>query len=215
MFDSFLDLLDHGISIDDYLLLRKELVNGRTSAEKRTTLLIKKGSQKIDLLDIAFFSGFSPWLHPWIEISYPYDSDLIEEQLSQSYLNSHIEETVISSCCNILPPAGKIFVSYDADDETRKALMMSIPPIITRLGYLLFKYGCLWFKDWYFPEGGLEGSQKLQGEKPLSNAHKKRQLDQQKNLILSYLDTFYSQSSSLSLETIAVKRGNDLLNMFF
>jgi hypothetical protein len=31
----------------------------------------------------------------------------------------------------------------------------------------LFRRGFTWFKDWYFPEGFMEGDQKLQAEKPI------------------------------------------------
>lgn len=47
---------------------------------------------------------------------------------------------------------------------------------ISRLGFELFKNGFTWFKDWYFPEGYLEGGRKLQGEKPLNDKAKLAQL---------------------------------------
>jgi hypothetical protein len=215
LFDSLIDIFGTGIYTKDYTILRRDIENGRTSAEKRTTLFIKHNSREIDVLDIVLFSGFSPRLYPWIEISYPYDLGLFKKTVNTSYVNSSIEEIIISLCCKHLPPAGKLFVSYDSDDETRKALMMSIPPILSRLGYLLFLQGCTWFKDWYFPEGGLEGCQKLQGEKPLSNTHRNRQLDQQKKHILSYLNVYRSQPSHLLIETDATNRANHLLETVF
>ena len=44
---------------------------------------------------------------------------------------------------------------------------MGFPPALTRQGYRLLEYGFTWSKDWYFSEGGHEGGQKIQGEKPL------------------------------------------------
>lgn len=46
------------------------------------------------------------------------------------------------------------------------------PEVITHLGFLLFNNGCTWFKEWFLPEGGFEGGQKLQGEKPVSSIQK-------------------------------------------
>ncbi len=60
--------------------------------------------------------------------------------------------------------------------ETAKALEAGVPPILTKLGYLLFRSGFTSFKDWYFAEGWLEGNTKLQGEKPLNEEARKRQI---------------------------------------
>lgn len=49
--------------------------------------------------------------------------------------------------------------------------MMGVPPHATPLGYLLWKSGARWFKDWYFPEGWMEGGEKLQGNKPLNEEY--------------------------------------------
>ena len=46
-------------------------------------------------------------------------------------------------------------------------MTMGFPPALTRQGYRLLEYGFTWSKDWYFSEGGHEGGQKIQGEKPL------------------------------------------------
>lgn len=49
---------------------------------------------------------------------------------------------------------------------------MGLPTVTTRLGFELFKRDFTWFKDWYFPEGFREGSEKLQAEKPIDEEHR-------------------------------------------
>ena len=54
------------------------------------------------------------------------------------------------------------------DDETERGLKRRFPPAVTPLGKALLDAGCTWFKDWYYPEGWMEGGMKLQGNKPVS-----------------------------------------------
>jgi hypothetical protein len=131
-----------------------------------------------------------------------------------SYLNSDIEKKMISLCCQHLPSAGKIFISYDQDMETAKGLMLHIPPPLTRLGFLLFQDGCTWFKDWYFPEGGMEGGQKLQGEKPLDQKNKERQMQEMRKQIMSYIDSKKDVYNLELVEQKALARGTDALKLF-
>ncbi|MFH1327260.1 MAG: DUF1122 family protein [Candidatus Bathyarchaeota archaeon] len=52
--------------------------------------------------------------------------------------------------------------------ETERLLQQDIQPELTPIGFLLINAGCLALKDWYWPEGGCEGPQKLQGFKPIN-----------------------------------------------
>ncbi len=55
--------------------------------------------------------------------------------------------------------------------DTREALDVGVPPVLTPIGFLMFKADCGWsFKDWYFAEGGREGPEKLQGFKPATES---------------------------------------------
>jgi hypothetical protein len=65
---------------------------------------------------------------------------------------------------------GAVMVAYNLDD-TERALRHRVPPAATRIGLALLDAGCRWFKDWYFAEGGREGSTKLQGTVPLDASH--------------------------------------------
>ena len=95
---------------------------------------------------------------PWIEVS----------------VRGTIREGLLRLLCALLPPGSHIMVEYSGDHETEEGLKHAIPAPATPLGYMLWKCGCRWFKDWYFAEGFLEGGVKLQGEKPLGAPEKKR-----------------------------------------
>jgi hypothetical protein len=92
------------------------------------------------------------------------------------YFDSNLENTILSFFSQLLEHGESIYVEYYNDTETKKQLEANIPPTISRLGYKLFTLGFTWFKDWYFPEGFMEGNMKLQGEKPLNNTLKIEQL---------------------------------------
>ena len=83
-----------------------------------------------------------------------------------------------------IPDGGSLMVAYQMFSQshrvhtrTRYGLERGDPPIVTPLGYLLFMGGCMNFKNWYIPEGGNEGPQKLQGTKPISSDHRNRARD--------------------------------------
>lgn len=215
VFERVLIRLSKGISIENGVLFRKDILPGRTSHEMSTRICFKKDRRAVELIDVLFFSGHTPWYHPWIEMLYPYNFKPIDRFFRLSYFDSAIEHTLIALFCDCLPPAGKIFVPYELDDETRVGLMMGVPIMLSRLGVLLLKHGCTWFKDWYFPEGGLEGGIKLQGEKPLSKRDKDRQLDAIKQIIDEYVSLKTKKYPMSSIEKRAMVRGEDLLNQFF
>jgi hypothetical protein len=207
VFDQLHFDLVQGIIVEDKLLYCSSFKSGRSSNELRTTVFLKEKTDRVNVMDVNFFTGIKPWYHPWIEITYPYDfkSDNISSSLN--LFDSIIEREIIRLFCESLPPAGKIFVSYESDDETIKGLMRNIPPVLTRLGFLLFKQGCTWFKDWYFPEGGLEGGQKLQGEKSITQEHRMLQLNRLYGQVSKFLSLKAKENVHSSIERRAVERG--------
>ncbi len=210
LFETCIKLLSKGISTNSGVIGITDLLPGRSSSEKRATIFLKQKRERVNLMDIIFFAGVKPWYHPWIEIVYTFDMHEDDNRLF-SYFDSDIEQRLIHLFCNALPPAGKLFVSYDADDETRRGLMMNIPMVLSRLGFLMYMNGCTWFKDWYFPEGGFEGGQKLQGEKPLDINHKKRHLCQLKEEVSDFILNKNNEALLSSFEKKALKRGNIFL----
>ncbi|HMA83678.1 MAG TPA: DUF1122 family protein [Candidatus Thermoplasmatota archaeon] len=210
MFEECLSLLSKGIASNDGIIGITDILPGRSSNEKRAMVFLKQDKDFVNLMDVTFFVGVKPWYHPWIEITYTYDLKM-DDQKVFLYFSSDIEQTLVRLFCDALPPAGKLFVSYDSDDETRRGLMMNIPMVLSRLGFIMYTYGCTWFKDWYFPEGGFEGGQKLQGEKPLTPADKKRHLYQLKNEVSDFIVEKKKQSFISAFEEKALNRGNIFL----
>jgi hypothetical protein len=70
-----------------------------------------------------------------------------------------------------IPPGGHLMAEYEKLDwhTTQRGLLAGIPAPATPMGALFFDLGVGdSFKDWYFPEGGMEGNRKLQGNRAYS-----------------------------------------------
>lgn len=133
-----------------------------------------------------FFSGRGRWVKPWMEVTYDPKLKLINvarRVILIDISNTEVEEHIFNLLSDVIPPGGRLMVEYSLKDhsETARALEAGAPPILTKLGYLLWRNGFTSFKDWYFAEGWLEGNTKLQGEKPLNEEAKRRQI---KKLVL-------------------------------
>jgi hypothetical protein len=213
VFDDILKSLSHGLIIGENIFYRSNLFPGRSSYEQSVIISLIEDDNRKDIMDVSFFSGIKPWYHPWIEIKYPYEFILHDDNKAFRYFDSIVEKTFIQLFCESIPAAGKIYVSYECDDETRKGLMINIPEVITRLGFLLLNNGCTWFKDWYFPEGGSEGGQKLQGERPINSFHIERQFKILKKQINHYLRLKKDRPTLSSIEKKAINRGRKVLKL--
>jgi len=115
-----------------------------------------------DESEVLFLSVFNGREHykPWFEVF-----NIIKPRF---FYNTPFETELLQLFYNNLPPGGRVFIEYVRDVETMTQLNRGYPIISTRLGFLMFKTGFTWFKDWYFAEGFMEGNPKLQGEKYLS-----------------------------------------------
>ena len=108
------------------------------------------------VLRLKYFAGRpSAGVKPWIEASVVRGDEGLAAEL-------------VRALAELLPPGGYLMVSY-GDDETERGLKRRFPPIATPLGKALYDAGATWFKDWYYPEGWMEGGMKLQGNKPVSD----------------------------------------------
>ena len=106
----------------------------------------------------------STWIRAWLEIDYsPASGDELDPT----------GESLFQLLSELIPPGGHLSVAYLEHKITARALLSGVPPAATPIGYLLWRCGCRWFKDWYFAEGWKEGGIKLQGEKPLNETRKK------------------------------------------
>lgn len=99
---------------------------------------------------------------PWIEATVARDDEALAGEL-------------VRALADLLPPGGYLMVGY-GDDETERGLKRRFPPVATPLGKALFDAGATWFKDWYYPEGWMEGGMKLQGNKPVSDEARRAHL---------------------------------------
>jgi hypothetical protein len=96
----------------------------------------------------------SAGVNPWIEASLEHGDEAFAGEL-------------VAALAALLPPGGYLMIGY-GDDETERGLKRRFPPAVTPVGKALLDAGCTWFKDWYYPEGWMEGGMKLQGNKPVS-----------------------------------------------
>ncbi len=157
---------------------------------------LRDGSADEHLLCMALFPGQKPHYRPWVELFC-----IRETAAGVSYFNSEVEDHLLEFFCEVLGPGDRIFVEYYHDRETCCGLAMGFPPAVTRQGYKLFCLGFTWFKDWYFSEGGHEGGQKLQGERPLNEAARRKHMQR----IKAEVEAFLERSKSWQLEGDAME----------
>jgi hypothetical protein len=166
--------LKTGIKIGDYLIYAKKEIPGRFDEEINLDIYLKRGKIELKLLIAKIFLGRG-YYKPWVELfSISPLLDFGNRQLK--YFDSAIEDKLIELFSKSLEPGGNIYVEYEQDKETLYCLTRDFAMPLSRLGFILYKQGFTWFKDWYFPEGYLEGGRKLQGEKPLDEKNKSVQL---------------------------------------
>jgi hypothetical protein len=167
--------LNNGIKTEDFHIYIGNQSRGRTNEETRLELHVRENGVEDRLLFLKVFFGHPPHLRPWIEL-FGINPQL-ELRDDYEYFDSTLEELLLELLSSGLMGGGKIYIEYQEDRETAYGLQFDFPVPATRLGYTLFGLGFTWFKDWYFPEGGSEGAQKLQGEKPLDDKARRRQTE--------------------------------------
>lgn len=168
--------LTDGVTIDGRLLVAGEESPGRFPEETYHDVYLKEGEKTERLLRLRLYGGWHEYF-PWVEFSKIRNKLDLKDGICE-YLNTELEDYMLRSFSDPLPGGGKMYIGYGSDIETGLGLLEGLPAPLTRLGFKLYTLGFTWFKDWYFPEGGLEGGEKLQGEKPLTSEHMKRHLKQ-------------------------------------
>jgi len=140
--------------------IRQEAIKNRFSAE----FLIKKNNGEISgKFNALLFTGRPPIISGWIE--------LYNIKLSKELYSLETDEEIIGFFSKNINRFESFFIEYLYDPITLSQLEKGVPPPASRLGYYLIKNGMLWVKDWYYPEGGLEGGPKLQAKKPVNENH--------------------------------------------
>ncbi len=121
---------------------------GRFIEEENITL--EKEDKR--LLYIKAFYGRKPYWKEWVEIFH------IEPEFFGSPLEGKLYG-IISKYFR------RVFIEYYEDKETLLELKSGKSPEETRLGSILRSLGYTYLRDWYYPEGWMEGGYKLQAER--------------------------------------------------
>jgi hypothetical protein len=180
--------LTQGITIGNMAVSTSNVYKARYQEEMNFDLQIQTEDVVQHLLSVSLFRGRPPYYHAWVEL-YDINSSIKQHGYELKYYGSWLEKELIAYFARILEKGDRIFVEYHGDKETRRLLMDGTPPALTRLGFLMLLNDLTWFKDWYFPEGFMEGGQKLQGEKALDNRAYERHMQSIEQEIKAFLNT--------------------------
>jgi hypothetical protein len=179
-----------GRGLDGYSLELSDFKQGRTERETYFNIFLKRDSRLSlhPIIQGLFFMGRGEYIKAWIEFRYAPIAEF---------------------------PEGSIMIIYGAEPyhlhmETERGLKIGFPPQVTPLGYYLWNNGFRWFKDWYFPEGWMEGSMKLQATRPLDeDVRRERQKKAQVDLG-EFIDKLDDHKPTL-LEEEALQRARGVL----
>ncbi len=165
-----------GKELNGYALHVGNISRGRFVEETNFELFLKAIEGEISEnppVRAKYFSGRGEFYKPWLEIYYEnhvkFESSKIVDLSEEG-----MDEKLFKHLSDLLPPNSHFMVVYVNHEETRKGLEQGVPAPATPIGYLLWKSGCTWFKDWYFAEGFWEGDVKLQGNKPLNEENRRK-----------------------------------------
>ena len=178
--------LEAGINAGGFLIYAEKVTTGRFVEEKDADVFIKYGEMTAHLLYAKIFTGRKPDYLPWTEV-YGINKNVYLGRKRFSFYGSEAERKLFSFISEKLPPGGDLFVEYDGDPLTKRQLELGYPVCVTRLGSILFGLGFTWFKDWYYPEGFLEGGKKIQAQKPLNATSRKRNLSRTARILEKFL----------------------------
>lgn len=202
--------LVEGLRIDGFTVYAKDVSRGRFVEEVNLDLYLRRRGDEAFLLCSKVFYGRKPYYRSWVELFNVNNRIALAGQLFH-YYDSPLEDGLLSLFTSDLEPGGRIYVEYYGDFETLKQLEVGFPPPVTRLGYKLFKLGLFLFKDIYFPEGYMEGGQKLQAEKPLNEEIEAYGLTRIRLEVEDFLRKAESYAGE-SLYASALERGEAILS---
>ncbi|MCE4620450.1 MAG: DUF1122 family protein [Desulfurococcales archaeon] len=196
-----------GLRLGDYSLSLERLGRGGIRETLRLRLVIRDGGEET-VLYLLVFLGRGELYKAWIEV-FGARRQLRLGKGSLVFPGSQLEARVLDAVSASLGPGERLFIEYLYDEETMRALELGVPAPATRLGYELFTRGFRWFKDWYFPEGFMEGGPKLQAEKPLGKRHEERLLAETRKELEEFIEAW--RGSRNPVITGALERAKRLL----
>ena len=179
-----IEKLKKGVEIEKGKILKAEVKGGRFAQEFNLDLFLEGRL----LLHAKLFLGREHY-RDWIELF----------GLSKDIYGTELEEKILDL---FSPHTGRLFIEYFEDLKTADELKKGIPPALSRLGFELAKRGFTYVRDWYIPEGLMEGGHKLQGEKTESQeVQEKRFKELEKDL-----EEFLRKSGDEELKRKALER---------
>ena len=170
-------VLEHlqGRQVGKCIIHLGEVKQLRMSGWRGFTLFLKDSSGEIlrfPVIKGIFSRGGKDGVKPWMDIGYWSGESTGARDKKKgacSVTPGHEGQDIFQVLGSVIPPGGHVMVSYEEGEEihtnTMKSLAIGVPPVLTPLGYLIFKAGFQHIKDWYLAEGGFEGPRKLWGEK--------------------------------------------------
>ena len=178
-----IERLKGGVHLDSELL-RAKVKKGRFAQE----------------LNLDIYLGGKLLLHAKLFLGREHYRDWIELfGLDRSIFGTELESRILDL---FSPHTGRLFIEYFEDPETAEELKKGVPPALSRLGFELAKRGFTYVRDWYIPEGLMEGGHKLQGEKTRSRKVQEKRMKR----IESELEDFLRKAQDEKLKEKALER---------
>lgn len=188
--------LERGIEVENRNLRLSKISEGRFKEEENFALHLDEKP----LFLCKIFYGRKPYYKEWAELF---------NFMDKSYFGSCAEEKLISLFYKFLDPGAKIFLEYENDHETFEELEKGIPEVLSRMGFLLFKNNFIHIKNFYFPEGFMEGGRKLKGEKPLNEKNYLKEREK----ISEEVSFFFFKNKNFKPETEIYRRAREILTI--
>ena len=191
--------LSGGLHISGHIIRAVNIRRGRFREEYNALVILESDDSSKELFDLKVFTGRPPYYRPWVEIFNIRGS--LGPNITSGFYAGGLEDAILDLMSEALEPGERLYVEYYSDWETTRALELGVPPAATRLGYKLFVRGFTYLRDWYFPEGFMEGGPKLQAEKP----YPKRE-DELFGAILEELSLFIQRYKGLGKRSGVIAR---------
>ena len=194
----------------------RDFKRGRTEREAYFNLFLLRSGERsrAPVVQGLFFSGRGDYIKAWIEFRYEPRAEFAAGAALDLEESGHSAE-MFSLLGALIPPGGSMMAIYGAEAhaisaETERGLKRSFPPAATPLGYYLWGSGMRWFKDWYFPEGWMEGGMKLQATRPLSDEIRARREEEAARELAAFVSRLRGRDLD-ALERGALARAEEVL----
>jgi hypothetical protein len=205
-----------GREMGGYSLEPCDFKRGRTGRESYFNLfLMRDGTLSLGpIVQGLFFVGRGDYIKAWIEFRYNPRAEF-PDGAAVDLEEMGLTHELFSLLGGMIPPGGSMMVIYGAEShplstDTEKGLKRAFPPAATPFGYYLWGIGLRWFKDWYFPEGWMEGGMKLQATRPLDESIKAQREEKARGELTIFVDKMHGKPLS-PLEEEARRRAEEVL----